>query len=339
MQEIKCSIFRQTGTAILLVASLAGQTFAEPVKGQSFSDPELTVQMPEKWQQQPINYDKAVKQADLVVSFGQQTYPALKNVVADFASKNKMNIMVQSGTCGISAGRLLRKTIDSGVFCCPPGKGDRLPNLEFHTIAISPIAVIVHKDNPLNNIDIKQARKIFQGKVHHWSKLTDNFNNHIISFGRLHCKKRPGHWTLLLKDQTKFGPKLKEVGVIPDLISKVDMLPNAVAIETPYMVKKYSKLKNVKMLSVNNHPVTDTNYVASGQYPLYRTYSITTWNNIPEKRELVLKMVDYLREHIEINYAKYNFVPISKLHKSGWKFRNDELVSEPDGSKLHQPDM
>ena len=250
-----------------------------------------------------------------------------------------MNILVQSGTCGISAGKLLHKTIDAGVFCCPPGKQDRLPNLEFHTIAISPIAIIVHKDNPLNNINIEQARQIFQGKVHHWSKLTSDFNKHIISFGRLHCKKRPGHWTLLLKDQTMFGPKLKEVGVIPDLIAKVDMLPNAFSIETPYMVKKYSKLKNIKMLSINNHPVTDTDYVASGQYPLYRTYSITTWSNFPEKRKLTIGMIEHLKSHIEKNYAMYNFVPVSKLQKAGWKFKNDELISEPNGSKLHQPTM
>lgn len=314
-------------------------SYAEPVVGQAFSNPEHVAVMPDKWPNKPVTYDKAMKQADLVVSFGQQTYPALKNAVAEFAKQRNLNILVQSGTCGISAGKLLRKTIDAGVFCCPPGEDDRLPNLEFHTIAISPIAVIVHKDNPLNNIDINQAREIFQGKIHHWSKLTDDFNKHIISFGRLHCKKRPGHWTLLLKDKTMFGPKLNEVGVIPDLIAKVDMLPNALSIETPYMVNRFSKLKNVKMLSINNHPVTDTDYVASGEYPLYRTYSITSWSNIPEARKQVLALVDYLKDHIEKHHAIYNFVPVSKLVKAGWKFKNGELVGEPDGSKLHQPAM
>ncbi|MEJ2141016.1 MAG: hypothetical protein P8Y24_01455 [Gammaproteobacteria bacterium] len=339
MLNAKGLFLRQASALVLLVVAVSTQAFAESVRGQVFTSPEETSEMPEKWRQQPVTYEKAVKQADLVVSFGQQTYPALKNVVAEFARNHNINILVQSGTCGISAGKLLRKTVDSGVFCCPPGKTDRLPNLEFHTIAISPLAIIVHKDNPLDNISIEQARQIFQGKVHHWSKLTDGFNKHIISFGRLHCKKRPGHWTLLLRNQSMFGPKLKEVGVIPDLIAKVDMLPNAISIETPYMVNRFSKLKNIKMLSINHHPVTDTDYVASGQYPLYRTYSITTWSNFPLKRKLLLEMIEYLREHIENNYALYNFVPVSKLKKAGWKFRNNELVSEPNGNKLHQPAM
>lgn len=339
MLDLKGFFLPQATAVLWLFIMVSSQAFAEPVRGQAFTSPEHIAEMPENWHQQPVSYEKAIKQADLVVTFGQQTYPALKNVVAEFASKKGVNIMVQSGTCGISAGKLLRKNVDSGVFCCPPAKTDRLPNLEFHTIAISPIAVIVHKDNPLDDINLDQARQIFQGKVHHWSNLTRDFNKHIISFGRLHCKKRPGHWTLLLKNQSMFGPKLKEVGVIPDLIAKVDMLPNAIAIETPYMVNKFSKLKNIKMLSVDNHPVTDTDYVASGQYPMYRTYSITTWSNLPQKRKLLVEMINYLKQHVEQNYAMYNFVPVSKLKKAGWKFRNDELIGEPNGNKLHQPTM
>lgn len=338
MQKTRDSIARQLAIMLLLLSTVS-EVGADSLKGMAFSNHQQTAAMPNDWKQQPVSHEKAIKQADLVVSFGQQTYPALKDVVAEYARQQGMNILIQSGTCGISAGRLLRKTIDAGVFCCPPSSEDRLPNLEFHTIAISPIAIIVHKDNPINNITLDQARQIFQGKVHHWSDLTDNFNQHIISFGRLHCKKRPGHWTLLLKNQTMFGPKLNEIGVIPDLIGKVDMLPNAIGMETPYMVNKYSKLKNIKMLTINKHTVSDTEFVASGQYPLYRTYSITTWSNLPAKRKQVLGLIAYLKQHIEKNYSQYNFVPVSHLQKAGWKFNYDELILEPQGNKLHQPEM
>ena len=50
-------------------------------------------------------------------------------------------------------------------------------------------------------------------------------------------------------------------------------------------------------------------------------------------------MIDYLRDHIENNYTKYNFVPVSKLKKAGWGFKINELISEPAGGKLHQPAM
>jgi len=330
--------------ACLISLQSSGQANAttEPdstLRGQAFTDPDFVVGMPEKWRKQHITYDKAVKQADLVVSFGQQTYPALKGIIAEYARKNNLKILVQSGTCGISAGKLLHKTIDAGVFCCPPGKNDRLPNLEFHTIAISPLAVIVHKDNPVDNISIDEARLIFRGKIRNWSEVdnNNNFNKRIVSLGRLHCKKRPGHWTLLLKDQTLFGPKLKEVGVIPDLVSKVGMQVNTISMETPFMVETYSKQQNVKLLKINNHSVTDIDYVASGQYPLYRTYSITTWKNFPEKRKLTLSLIQNLKQHIEDNYSKYNFVPVSKLKEAGWKFRKDELIGEPNRDGLAQP--
>lgn len=323
--------------ACLLITSFASPTAhaANDLRGDAFSRSGNTIKMPAGWEVKGVNYGKNVKNADLVISFGQQTHPALHKVTQQYAKDNGLNIVIQSGTCGVSAGKLLRKAIDAGTFCCPPSGKDRLPGLEFHTVAISALSVFVNESNPLQAISTEQARKIFQGKHRNWQEVGsgEKLDTRIQPQARLHCKKRPGHWTLLLKDQEKFSPTLKEVGVIPDLVAKVGQLPNAVSIETPFMIRTYKK-GAVKMLSIDNHMPTEIDYVASGKYPFYRTYSITTWQNGGKQRERTMKLISFLKKYIEDNAESLSMVPVSKLKQAGWKFRGDELVGEPNGSGL-----
>ena len=316
-----------------------------PLRGESFSAPETTAAMPNGWETTPVKYTQDIKDADLVISLGQQTYPALREVVEEYARANHLKIVIQHGTCGTSAGKLLHKTIDLGDFCCPPNSNDRLPGLEFHTVGISSVAIFTNIKNPVDNLSTEEARKVFQGKFLNWEDvrsktgLNKEFNRPIKTVARLHCKSRPGHWTLLLKDQELFSPTLQEVGVIPDLVAQVGQEDNAVSIETPLMVKMYSDKHPVKMLKINGHAPTETEYVATGHYPFYRTYSMTTWNLNAKQRAMTLKLIEHLRDYIEINYKSIDFVPVSMLKKAGWKFKADELIGEPDGTALIQIPM
>lgn len=327
---------------ICLLAATIGWlpiTIAESPRGDAFSNSEHIASMPGKWADTPVSYPEELSDADLVISFGQQTFPALVDIVQEYARQHDLKIAVQSGTCGISAGKLLRKAIDMGAFCCPPGENDRLPGLEYHTIAISPIAVIVNQANPVVEITTEQARQIFQGRTQHWSHISADIDQVIKPVGRLHCKMRPGHWRLLLKEPELFSPMMSEVGVIPDLIAKVGQEANAISIETPFMLQRFDPDRQVKMLKLDGYAPTDLAYVASGQYPMYRTYSLTTWQQ-SDRRDSAMELVRHLQQHIEDNYEEYNFIPVSMLKKAGWKFRQDELIGEPSGKNLsHTPTL
>lgn len=322
-------------SAWLITASLPLSADAADIAGQGFSSPGQGLRMPPGWEAQAVQYPEDIQHADMVISFGQQTYPALHQLVEQYAREHRLRIVIQNGTCGISAGKLLRKSVDSGTFCCPPGTKDRLPGLQFHTLGISSLAIFVNAHNPVNNLTTRQARRIFQGKLHNWRDLKTEakFDKRIRPHARLHCKKRPGHWTLLLKNPELFSPQLKEVGVIPDLVAKVGQMVNAVGIETPYMIQTYQK-DAVKMLRIDGYSPADIDYVASGNYPFYRTYNMTSWTQRGEQRQKVIKLIAYLREHIETNYQRYKMVPVSKLKQARWQFRGEELVAEPRGRNL-----
>ncbi|MDQ7073804.1 MAG: substrate-binding domain-containing protein [Gammaproteobacteria bacterium] len=283
-----------------------------------------------QWIKQGIQYKKDVpSDVDLLVSLDQQQYPALKKLIQQFAQQHQLNISVSDGTCGISAGLLSRKQADIGGFCCPPGAGDRLPGLRFHTLGIAALAMITHPDNPTDNVSFEQAQKLFSGEIESWNelpKITDARNVQAIT--RLHCKKRPGHWKLLLEDENFFSPMAMDMGAIPDVITHTHQTPGAIGYETLDMVQRYQGSEKVKILNVNNSSPHDLQALASGRYPLYRTYSITTWQGTAHN-PLADKLVAYLIQQLESQTIEKNLLTPSKLRQAGWQFNGDELISAP----------
>ncbi|GMR21327.1 MAG: hypothetical protein BMS9Abin36_1927 [Gammaproteobacteria bacterium] len=297
----------------------------------AFSDPKVISPMSSTWKLQAVTPEAKNRDADLIISLGQQTYPALRATVERYAVEHKLNIVIRKGTCGISAGRLLRKTIDIGGFCCPPGATDRLPGLIFHTLAIAPIALITHPDNPISSVTQAEAKQIFSGKLSRWSALSSpvDRNSLIQPVGRLHCKVRPGHWRGPLAVEENFTPRLYEVGVIPDMIAQVSKSPDTIGYETLYMVRHHQSMGKVKVLQIDNHHPSDEEYMLKGHYPLYRTYNLTTWKGSSKRHQRAQALVEYLRSYIEKHHKAFDFIPYTALRKSGWKFRKDELIGEP----------
>jgi ABC-type phosphate transport system substrate-binding protein len=303
-------------------------------KAPEFSNPEELAPVEEGWASRTVEYETDLRDSDLVVALGQQSHPIFKDLIPEYAKKHNLKIGVRHGTCGITSGRLRKKSVDIGAFCCPPGKNDRLPGMTFHSLGISPLALIVHPGNPLQDISLEQAREIFRGHQSHWNQVSDDvqpeLDRLIQPVARLHCKKRPGHWRGLLGDEDQFGPRLFEVGVIPDMISQVARNKGAIGLEVPLMVSYHREKGDVRMLKIDGHAPTDLEYVATGAYPFYRTYHLTTWEKDEKTKRIAMDLVRYLQQYIDEHADQVGYVSQSQLRKAGWKFQGDELVGEPD---------
>ncbi len=321
--------------ALLLPISASAAPSHDARQGPAFSDPDKLAPVPDGWSARPLQREPADQDADLVVALGQQSWPLLHKVIVEYGRSKNLNIAVKQGSCGITAGRLLKKSVDIGAYCCPPGKNDRLPGVVFHSLGISPIALIVHPDNPLTDVTTEQAREIFQGSVNRWTELDTpepgKLDRLIQPVGRLHCKIRPGHWRLLLDNEDQFSLRLFEVGVIPDMISQVARNPGAIGMEVPSMTAYHRAKGEVRMLKIDGHEATDLAHVRSGKYPLYRTYHLTTWEQDSEANRLARELVAYVQAHVEKIHKDISFVPPSELRAAGWQFRGDELVGVPAG--------
>ena len=316
-------------------ATYAEHVPAKGLRGPAFSDPSQTMEMPEEWKKQPVKYEPIVGDADIVITLDQQMYPALSGIVQKYAKDNNLKIAVLEGTCGVSAGRLTNKTVDSGGVCCPPDVTDRLPGLQYHTIGIMPLVIFVHPDNLIDNITFEQAQRIFQGEIKRWSEVKTSdgkkgSSQPIQVISRLHCKVRPGHWRLLLDNENLFSPTSKEVGAIPDMISQVVANQWAIGNELLSMVYQYEKDKGkVKILKINGYNPLELSNILSLKYPLYHVYSLTTWEEKGIANPKAKKLVDYLMQEVERQGSRLYLVPVSQLKKAGWKFKDRELIGEP----------
>ncbi len=303
--------------------------------GPAFSDPDKIQEMPEEWIKMPVTYDPSVGKADLVITLDQHLYPALGPIIQKYAKINNIKPVVKEGTCGISSGMLERKQVDIVGICCPPDTTDRLPGLKYHTIAIDPLALLVHPANPVDNLSITQARQIFMGEIFRWSELdtsdTDmGLNMPVQPIGRLHCKLRPGHWRLLLDNEDLFSTGILEVGAIPDMMSKVASSQGAIGYEVLWNLVRYQDKGKVKALNINGYSPYKAENLISGGYPFYRVYNITTWEGKGLGNPHAEKLLEYIQQHTGDIAKEHRMVPASLLRKAGWKFKDNELIGSPD---------
>jgi len=315
---------------VSIAIAVACPSWAEDRRGEPFGNPSHIQPMSPRWQEQRVVREPGVGGIpDLAVTLDQHLYPILLPFINEYSGREGIEISVEKGTCGISAGRLAKKTVDIGGYCCPPGDTDRLPGLMFHTLGIAPIAIIVNPENPLESLSEEEVRDVFQGHVSHWSELGWDEGGAILPVGRLHCKQRPGHWKLILGAEDRFSPSMQEVSTIPDMIYLVSSAHEAIGYEATFMARLLRDEWKVKELRINGKSPDDVGALVSGDYPFYRTMDITTWEGAaadPHAKGLA----EYLVKRFEEVPDKGGIVPASTLRKiGGWKFAGDELVGEP----------
>lgn len=314
-------------------------SFDKMLKGKPFSDPANISSMPAEWQARPIVYRDWGEGAAVTVIADQQFYPLILPIVERYAKENNIIVKSKNGTCGTAAKDLSEKAIDVGGFCCSPAKSDRFPGLKYHTLGIEAIMVMVNSANPVNNLSLGQLQQIYQGKIVHWSDIsTAPFKNGLTLgagsdlidvIGRLHCKQRPGHWRLLLDNEELFGARLNNVGNIADMISEVATKPYAIGYEELWQLERLDKQGKAKPIMINSIAPTDVERLAKGEYPIYNTLSLTTWETDATRNPHAEKLVHYVLEHMDEIAEKYGIASAKKLRAAGWIFNENELVGEP----------
>ncbi|MBI4654221.1 MAG: substrate-binding domain-containing protein [Nitrospirae bacterium] len=324
---------------ILLVFKTVTYTEPKPVNAlrvSAFSDPSQIMDMPEEWKKKSVKHEPSMGDVDIAITLDQQMYPDFfPPIIKKYAKDNNLKIFINEGNCGISGGMLSRKIADIGAFCCPPEKTDRLPGLRFHTFGIAPVAILIHPDNPIDNITLKQARQIFQGEISRWSELKTakggkGFDTPIQVVTRLHCKTRPGHWRILLDKEDLFTPNLIDVGAIPDMIAQVATNPKAIGFESLIEVYQYQEEKGkVKILKIDGYDPHELSHLLTLKYPLYHVYSLTTWEREGVANPKAQKLVEYLISQVELRHKEFGVIPVSQLRKAGWRFKDRELIGEP----------
>lgn len=90
-------------------------------------------------------------------------------VKAFMAENNKVRINVAGGGSGAGVKAAAAGTADIGASSRELKEEEK--NVKEYVIALDGIAIIVHKDNPVNDLSQEYIKKIFAGEITNWSEL------------------------------------------------------------------------------------------------------------------------------------------------------------------------
>jgi len=110
------------------------------------------------------------RRGGIIIAGSTSVQPFIEKVAEDFMEKHpeiKINVQGGGSTAGIQA--TFNKTCNIGSSSRNLKVSEK--GLRVIVIAVDGIAVIVHKDNPIDNLDIEEIRGIFSGEIKNWKEL------------------------------------------------------------------------------------------------------------------------------------------------------------------------
>ncbi len=200
-----------------------------------------------------------------------------------FALEKGIKINIQGGGATKGIREVAAGTSDLGGSCrfhLPDS--DQEKDVGFEPVAWDALVVIVHKDNPVSNINLTQVRDILLGKITNWKELGGE-PAPIKLFIRKGKISGVGYTVrkLIFANSNQEFVATKQFDSTGPLEKAVEEDPLAIAISGISSAQQ----RNVKMLSLNQR-TPDYDNIKSGQYALYRPLFITFSPNSPNIVEI-----------------------------------------------------
>ena len=161
---------------------------------------------------------------------------------------------VLEGRCdiGLSSRNLKEEEVASG--------------LEGTILAYDGIAIIVHPDNPVTDLDVETIAKIYTGEITNWSEVGGN-DAEIVLIGReAGSGTRDGFESITdTKDACKYRQELTSTG---DVITTVASNPDAIGYASLASVKETVKALSVEGVIPSEATIKDGSYVVQRPFVL-----------------------------------------------------------------------
>ena len=138
--------------------------------------------------------------------------------------------------------------------------------LEGTILAYDGIAIIVHPDNPVSDLDVNTIAKIYTGEITNWSEVGGN-DAEIVLIGReAGSGTRDGFESITdTKDACKYRQELTSTG---DVITTVASNPDAIGYASLASVKETVKALSVEGVMPSEGTIKDGSYVVQRPFVL-----------------------------------------------------------------------
>ncbi len=202
-------------------------------------------------------------------------------------SHPEVTISVTGGGTGTGIAALLNNTVDIA------NASRKIKDEEINTAAangVTPqeyvvardaIAVIVHPDNPVQQLTLEQISAIYSGKINNWAEIGGE-NRPIV---RLSRETNSGTHVYFLEVVVRLGSKEDKTIFSADtlllpssegIISEVSSNPNAIGYDGLGYITSHVKMLAVKGLNSSDYIPPSVDTVNSGTYPISRDLYVYT---------------------------------------------------------------
>ncbi|MCZ0756366.1 phosphate ABC transporter substrate-binding protein [Anoxybacillus sp. J5B_2022] len=246
----------------------------------------------------------------IVIAGSTALLPLTQQAAKEFKKLNPKVKIVVSGTSSIAGPQSVSKGVATIGACDwdatrSVGGFKAYSDLKAYKIAKIPFAVIVNKDNPVNNLSIKQIQDIYAGKITNWKQVGGK-DEEIVVVNRV-----KGSGTRVnFEDKILNGVDIKtsgdnyiEVGKSGDMVNKVKSNPNAIGFADLAYVKG-----DIKAVSINGVQASTAN-AASGKYVFYGYGYLLTKG---EAKGVDKAFIDYMlsKKFQNGSLKKLKFIPV-----------------------------
>lgn len=243
--------------------------------------------------------------ADLVATGDHSVWVITNDIKGMFEKDSKLSLQLipemaivgkgcQKGIGHASGGRPDREL---GLICCI--LDDRTianHGLKTYLFALEPLAIIVNKRNPVDNLTLQQVREIFFGKITNWKEVGGK-DEKIAVITQLHCPAYTPNWKGILNTAERFTKNRVDVKTQPDMAKTVSDFKQAIGHLEMTSVRESPE--PVKVLAIDGYLPTSEN-VDKGLYPLVGQLAVATSGDAAGK---VVTFIEYMRTSPKVKEA------------------------------------
>ncbi len=257
---------------------------------------------------------------------GSDTIVNLVQVWAEqFSQKNSnSNIGVTGGGTGTGFAALLNNTCDIAMASRQVEENEinlaKKQNIAYKEfiVGLDGLAVLVNKNNPINNLTIEQIRDIFMAKIKNWKEVGGE-NRPIVLLSR----ESNSGTHMFFKEQVirlgnknnsdEFSPKALLMPSSQAIVDEIYQNPNAIGYAGIGFISKQTKTVSVSAKSSVEFIEPTIENVMTRKYPISRPLYLYTNGN---PKGLVKDFIDYaLSDEGQKIVVETSFVPINRNEK------------------------
>ena len=237
----------------------------------------ILVSFPSFGQEQSTNPDSSTTPKDAANTLrwagcGITKKAFMKELAAAYEKYYGVHFILEGGGATKGIRRVADGSVDIGGSCRGKIQGEKKEmGVHMNPVAWDALVVMVHKDNPVSNITLRQLKDLYEGKITNWKQLggEDAPIELYIREGKISGVGKTLRELIWANPDQEFKGS-KTFPSSGPLEKAIETTPNAIGVSGISSAQK----RNVKLLSLEGKAPTYDN-IKAGHYMLYRPLYIT----------------------------------------------------------------